>query len=357
MNRFSLPHSSPDRSLHPERRAALEALRQLAREMAGKKLPGERELSQRLHISRQQLRGLLDVLETEGVVERRQGSGTYATDARHFELHHVGLVIDAHLKLGNDPFFSLLTERLQLGLQAAGIHCVVERTGGASRPRFLGNGVIALGLAGLGALSHLRVEDPPALSLLAEEQYPHHFAGAVSVLLMEDHGAGLEAGKRAIEEGCRRLFFFGRGHIPASRGRWEGIQQAALRAEEPITAEIHECAMNFNAGRTAGQAMAEQLRGVPVREVGLIASNDWLAVGLRAGLTESGSPLRERPIYSFDGLSIAQDPAQNIRSLCFPVSIFVEDTLAELRRLTGQRIGRVIRYNHSGWSDRLPPDP
>ena len=351
MNRFSFPTPySTERTLHPERRAALETLRQLAREMSGRKLPGERELAQRLHISRQQLRGLLDVLETEGIVERRQGSGTYAADAQHSELLHVGLVIDANLKLGNDPFFSLVTERLQLGLQAAGIHCVVERTHGTARPRFLGNGVIALGLAGLGALSFLRAEDPPAISLLAEEQYPHHFAGAVSLLLAEDRGAGFEAGRRAIQEGCRRLIFFGRGNLPASRSRWEGAQQVAALSDKGVTAEIFECAMNYNAGRNAAKEIAERLRGGPISDIGLIAANDWLAVGLRAGLVESGSPLREQAIYSFDGLPIAEDEAHNIKSLRFPVSVFVEDTLGELRRMTRQRAGRVIRYAME-WSD------
>src|SRR5262249_17844900 len=155
-----------------------------------------------LKISRQQLRALLEVLEKEGAVERRQGSGTYAADSENPEILHVGLLLDSHLKLGNDPFFSLLTERLQLGLQPAGIHCVIERTNAQPRPGFLGDGIITLGLAGLGAVSFLRREDPPAISLLAEEQYPHPFVGAVSILLSEDRGAGYAASQRAIIEGC-----------------------------------------------------------------------------------------------------------------------------------------------------------
>ena len=119
-----------DRSQNPADRASLDALRRLATEMAGRKLPGERELASRLDLSRQRLRALLAVLEAEGVVERRQGSGTYAADPMGADVSHVGLLIDARLKLGGDPFFSLLVERLQLCLQTAGVHCVVERITG-----------------------------------------------------------------------------------------------------------------------------------------------------------------------------------------------------------------------------------
>ncbi len=320
--------------------------------MAGRKLPGERELAQRLTISRQHLRTLLDQLESEGLVERRQGSGTYAVDERDNEISHVGLMIDSRLKLGNDPFFSLLTERIQLGLQAAGIHCYVERIDGTSRPRFLGDGVIFLGMAGVAAISLLTPNDPPAV-LLAEASLPSRFPDRVSLLLPEDHGAGITAAQRAIREGCRHLIFFGRGTLSASRSRWEGVQEAAAAystPENPISVELVQCAMNFGAGRMTGLEIAGRLRGEDRSDIGLIAANDWLAVGLRAGLAEAGSSLRRCPLISFDGLTIAEDAALEIRSLRFPYGPVVEDTLAELRRLMHHRTGRVIRYSME-WVD------
>lgn len=347
---FNNPPVNP--SHHPERKAALEALRQLVTEMAGRKLPGERELAQRLTISRQHLRTLLDQLESEGLVERRQGSGTYAVDELGNEISHVGLIIDSRLKLGNDPFFSLLTERLQLGLQAAGIHCYVERIDGTTRPRFLGDGVIFLGLAGVSAISLLTPNDPPAV-LLMEATLPSRFPDRVSLLMPEDHGAGMAAARRAIREGCRHLIFFGRGTLSASHERWEGIQQVVTESttpERPITAELVHCSMNFGAGRTAALEFAERIRGKDLPNIGLIAANDWLAVGLRAGFAEAGSPLLRHPLLSFDGLPIAEDAALEIRSLRFPYGPVVEDTLAELRRLMHHRTGRVIRYSME-WGD------
>lgn len=76
----------------------------------------------------------------------------------------------------------------------------------------------------------------------------------------------------------------------------------------------------------------------------LIAANDRLAVGLRARLMRPSSPLSEKMIYSFDGLTMANDPALNIRSLRIPLATFAEDALMELKRLRRGRKGRVIRY-------------
>ncbi|MBC8139195.1 MAG: GntR family transcriptional regulator [Fibrella sp.] len=319
--------------------------------MTGRKLPGERELALRLGVSRQQVRVLLDILESEEVVHRRQGSGTYAAEVKNADIQHVALVLDARLKLGNDPFFSLIMERLQLGLQAGGTHCVVERTDGTMRPRFLSDGIITLGTAGLESLAHLRPEDPPAVSLLAEEQYPHSFRGVVSLLLAEDQGAGYAAAVRAIEEGAKHLLFVGRHHLPASRARWEGVRAAVELSENgSIIAEMQDSAMNYGAGLAVARVIAERFATVADGSVVLIAANDWLAVGLRAGLSAAASPLNLKTIYSFDGLTMASDPALNIRSLRIPLATFAEDALMELKRLRRGGKGRVIRYALE-WAD------
>lgn len=345
MSLLSTHLSGAEAALPPHRRVALETLRQLTREMMGRKLPGERELAVRLSVSRQQVRILLDILESENVVHRRQGSGTYATEIQDGEIRHVALVLDARLKLGNDPFFSQIVERLQLGLQASGTHCVVERSDGTARPRFLSDGIISLGTAGLESLAQLRREDPPAVSLLAEEQYPHSFRGVVSQLLVEDQGAGYAAAVRAIEEGGRHLVFVGRHNLPAARARWEGVRSAVeMAGDSTITAELVDCSMNYGAGLSIAREIAERFADRPGGTVVLIAANDWLAVGLHVGLIAAGSPLGDKTIFSFDGLTIASDPALKIRSLRIPLATFAEDALMELKRLRRGGKGRVIRY-------------
>ena len=48
----------------------------------GGRLPAERALSERFSASRAAIRDVLAMLENEGLIERRHGSGTYATGAR-----------------------------------------------------------------------------------------------------------------------------------------------------------------------------------------------------------------------------------------------------------------------------------
>lgn len=73
----------PETDLAENSNAALERIRALLRDYAGehpgeKRLPTERALSESFGVSRRAVRRALEVLEAEGLVWRRQGSGTYA---------------------------------------------------------------------------------------------------------------------------------------------------------------------------------------------------------------------------------------------------------------------------------------
>jgi Transcriptional regulators len=57
----------------------------LERGLLGRVLPPERELARALGVSRSTLRRALDLLEAEGLLTRRQGSGTYAAQGATFQ--------------------------------------------------------------------------------------------------------------------------------------------------------------------------------------------------------------------------------------------------------------------------------
>jgi GntR family transcriptional regulator len=64
-----------DEPLHHVLRARLREI--VAGARPGDRLPSERSLSQRWHVARMTVRNATDALVAEGLVERRQGSGTY----------------------------------------------------------------------------------------------------------------------------------------------------------------------------------------------------------------------------------------------------------------------------------------
>ncbi|MDV6316029.1 pyruvate dehydrogenase complex transcriptional repressor PdhR [Idiomarina sp. HP20-50] len=63
---------------------------------AGEKLPAERQLAQQFNVSRPSLREAIQKLEAKGVVERRQGGGTYVVNSMNEQL--------------TDPLFDLLAK-------------------------------------------------------------------------------------------------------------------------------------------------------------------------------------------------------------------------------------------------------
>jgi len=95
---------------------ALEKLRGLLRsngfDSTGK-LPTERALAEELGVGRRAVRRALEVLETEGLIWRRQGSGTYAGQPRHDLDRHFGAILD------KTDFMEVMEVRLRIEPQLA----------------------------------------------------------------------------------------------------------------------------------------------------------------------------------------------------------------------------------------------
>ena len=313
-------------------------IEQFVRGHAGQRLPGERALTARFGISRPRLRGILKVLEQEQLVRRRHGSGTYALAANGQEFRHAVLLVDAALKLGDDPFFSRLVERLQGELQAAGAQCVIQRTAGEGVLLRRSDGVIALGVASLNALSHAALVSQPAVGLFAAATAKP--GPSLSLLELDDEEAGIEAARRLVAQGIRQAYFFGRRAIPAVSERLAGVERELQRADVPL--QIVECGLNYEAGLEQGCRFAAPLQ----EPTGLIAANDWLAVGLHTGLQSRNPKLRRHvTLLSFDGLPLTRHPELGITSLAVPLDTMATDTVAELQRLKRPgALGRAIRY-------------
>src|SRR5687768_11794247 len=95
---------------------ALAKLRELLRSngLDGKgKLPTERALSEELGVGRRAVRRALEVLETEGLIFRRQGSGTYVGQPQESLDRQIGALVD------KTDFMAVMEVRLRIEPQLA----------------------------------------------------------------------------------------------------------------------------------------------------------------------------------------------------------------------------------------------
>ena len=313
--------------------------------MPGRKLPGERELAEQYAVSRQQVRHVLARLATEGIVERRQGSGTYAAMFKPETMRRVGLWVDKRLRLRDDPFFTLMIERILHACHDDNIRCTVERVDETHPPRAWEDGILTLGMAASTLLPRLRPEDPPAVGLFVDFALPP--GNHISLLQMDDFGAGRNAAQWLASQGCARLVFVGRLGLPVSDARLAGAREASARLGLPL--EEIDARMNYPAGLTVGS----DIKLSSSEKIGIFCANDWLALGVHAGLSGRGSQTRGSVLMvGVDGLPVVADPRVGVRSLRAPLETIAGDALAELRRLSSFPPvgGRVVWYPLT-WAD------
>ncbi len=93
----------------------------------GGKLPTEREISEQLEVSRVTARRAYSILEEAGILQRRQGRGTYVADAGcQGNSEHIDQV--AFLTAIKDPFAMEFLESLQQELDSRDALCILKIT-------------------------------------------------------------------------------------------------------------------------------------------------------------------------------------------------------------------------------------
>jgi len=113
---------------------ALEKLRDLVRSKSFSdegKLPTERALSETLGVGRRAVRRALEVLETEGLIWRRQGSGTYAGQRPHDLDEHFGAIV------AETDIMEIMEVRLRVEPQLAQLAAIRARPAHVRRMRDL----------------------------------------------------------------------------------------------------------------------------------------------------------------------------------------------------------------------------
>jgi DNA-binding FadR family transcriptional regulator len=91
------------------------------------RLPTERTLSEEFGVSRRAVRRALEVLETEGLIWRRQGSGTYVGQPRHALDQHLSSIVD------KTDFMEVMEVRLRIEPQLAQLAALRAKTADVRR--------------------------------------------------------------------------------------------------------------------------------------------------------------------------------------------------------------------------------
>lgn len=133
-NWCALLAQAPDHPASENSHYALERLRELLRTDAvgsDGKLPTERALSERLSVGRRAIRRAFEVLEAEGLIWRKQGSGTYLGEQPdHWGDHAASLVAGTN-------FMEIMEVRLRIEPQLAQLAAMRAKPGEIARMREL----------------------------------------------------------------------------------------------------------------------------------------------------------------------------------------------------------------------------
>lgn len=301
-------------------------LRRLVASQAGRRLPGERELAQRLGIGRMPLRTLLARLEGEGLLHRRHGSGTWAVAGGG--ARRIVLAIDAAIRLAEDPFFARLAEGLSRQLQAAGREVrQLAWTPDAGVPE--ADGLIVLGHACARLLGRLAGGSPPAVAWFCDGRGGP--GSRISRVRLDDAAAGRAAVHWLRAHGRRHIIAVGHDRFASPRDRLAGLREACSATRTRFG--FVRSGLNLADGLAAAAGIAVS------PTIGVVGLNDWCAAGLAAGLRG-----RDVPVVGFDGLPVAA--GLGVRSFAVPIDGIAGDLVGELDRLAGSPLapGRTLLY-------------
>ena len=310
-------------------------------------LPTEAELSRRFSVSRQTVRQAVNLLENDGMVYRRQGSGTYVTNRprRRVGERTVG-VITTYI---TDYIFPSIVRGIESVLSAS--DCVMTLSATYNRPereRALLERVLQSTVDGLiieGTQTALPTPNLDLYQRLREHNIPFvalhgcdpRLGDAVSVT-MEDRQGGRMAVEALLRSGHRSLGgVFKRDDIQGPH-RYEGFEQA-LRERNVSPAEADVCwfstenkAAFFR--KPAGQVF---LRRVGSELNGIVCYNDEIALALLDALGAQGLSVPDDvSLVSFDNSAYS--------TVCHPRLT----TLAHAKEAFGRRAAELLLRMMSG---------
>ncbi len=284
----------------------------------GSLLTTEEELKRRFQVSRQTVRQAIALLEDDGLVVRRRGSGTYVKHGprRHGETLTVG-VVTTYI---TDYIFPSIVRGIEHVLSANGCMMNLSATyNRADHERMLLQRALEHGVDGLiieGTKTALPNPNMALYRALKEKNIPFVFinggypqlSDCVQVV-MDDHAGGELAARTLLDRGFTRIGGIFKRDDRQGHERFRGVCDGLAQSGKSLP-DDQVCWFGTESRGTLFQEedtcrLMEEIAGGKGPEA-IVCYNDEVALGLCAALRERGCKVpRDVSIISFDNSAFA----------------------------------------------------
>ncbi len=321
----------------------------------GQRFYTQRELMQRYGYSYATVNRALSLLEEDGIIERRRGSGAYVRKKMQPRVRALGLLVyDIH-----DPFFSRICRSFEIAAQARGFHVVLCNTFGRLEREadYVNTLIRKKAVGGFAVCPTGKSLDQAYFAAIRAAEIPCVLfpqadlsaADSLDCVVSDDRAGAYHAVSHLFAAGYRRIAFvssLGQEDIPTAN-RLAGFRQALAEHGQRFTSKSWFRASTNNV--SAGREVAEKILAKRRRPDAVFTTADYLAAGIIQTL--KANDLRIGPdmgVVGFDDLAIAASAEVSLTT--------VHQPLEEIGELAARiLIGRCEGKLQAGQREILEP--
>ena len=348
---------------HEKTEAALREMFLGMRSAQPVRVPSERALAERVGVSRVTLRRAMARLVAEGMLQQRQGTGTYVMPVTPAFARELQLLRSPFVK-PEDPFYLKLLTALSGYAANAGLRLVLleakpeEADGQALPPPLRGDEPLVRGDEPLvrGDEPLVRGDEPlvvigPVGAAFAERLRASHSRiiaihggdslAQASEVRFDDRHIGRQAFAILHGRGFRHLALLaGPERYDSAAERRHGFVEAAAR--QAVTVAVLEEKMNWGGGVRAAERLLPAI-GTPEFPQAVFAANDWMALGLMQRMKEAGVDIPgDLSVLGCDNIPLASEFTPPLATFELGVDRLVLELDDMLRREPSQQHARRI---------------